>query len=334
MENITFHPFPTQKKDPKGRKASSSETYTSFSGMDIDFQTPPVVNEEVVIAASDSVSEIADCTDNNGAVVGHEATWPTSTGSCDKNKCWHGTLKKFVLTYSCPSLKSGENPDTDNCFETSNSALSFPDCCPTLTCNSSAPLTTLAPTACYDLGSDFACSVWSNMTAGCVSGTDGYGDRIYNYTNLIAPKFCNICCCVHYVLAFEATRREARVNKGERENAKQIERIHLMQSQRLLVYKDNIKPGRNQFQCVGYFGLQCTTKCSPGFYGFGCRLNCSCVPCNNINGSCDVGDKDVNDMEMSYDDENIRENVLNLRLKLRHFWKVTSSSRGDSTTRY
>lgn len=27
--------------------------------MDIDFQTPPVVNEEVVIAASDSVSEIA-----------------------------------------------------------------------------------------------------------------------------------------------------------------------------------------------------------------------------------------------------------------------------------
>ena len=40
-----------------------------------------------------------DCLDNNNAVVGHEATWPTSAGSCDKNKCWHGTLLKFVLTY-------------------------------------------------------------------------------------------------------------------------------------------------------------------------------------------------------------------------------------------
>lgn len=145
------------------------------------------------IAVKQSMSLTSDCTDNNGAVVGHEATWPTSTGSCDRNKCWHGTLKKFVLTYSCPSLKSGENPDTDNCFETSNSALSFPDCCPTLTCNSSASLTTLAPTACYDLGSDFACSVWSNMTAGCVSGTDGYGDRIYNYTVVYCRKTCRFC---------------------------------------------------------------------------------------------------------------------------------------------
>lgn len=40
-------------------------------------------------------------------------------------------------------------------------------------------------------------------------------------------------------------------------------------------------------QCVGFHGHQCTTKCLPGFYGFGCRLNCSCVPCNNINGSCE-----------------------------------------------
>lgn len=40
-------------------------------------------------------------------------------------------------------------------------------------------------------------------------------------------------------------------------------------------------------ECVGFYGHQCTSPCSPGFYGFGCRLNCSCVPCNNINGSCD-----------------------------------------------
>lgn len=46
--------------------------------------------------------------------------------------------------------------------------------------------------ACYDLGSDFACSVWSNMTAGCVSGTDGYGDRIYNYTVVYCRKTCRL----------------------------------------------------------------------------------------------------------------------------------------------
>lgn len=40
-------------------QASSNETYTSFSRMDIDFQTSPEVNEEVVIAVSDSVSESA-----------------------------------------------------------------------------------------------------------------------------------------------------------------------------------------------------------------------------------------------------------------------------------
>ncbi|XP_062611235.1 uncharacterized protein LOC134273071 [Saccostrea cucullata] len=152
-----------------------------------------ICTSKPTIVIKQSMPLTSDCTDNTGAVVGHEATWPTSTGSCDKNKCWHGTLKKFVLTYSCPSLNTGENPDSGNCFETSNTGLSFPDCCPTLSCNSSVPLTTLAPTACYDLSSDFACSVWSNMTSGCRNGTDGYADRIYNYTTIFCRKTCGFC---------------------------------------------------------------------------------------------------------------------------------------------
>ncbi|XP_048761788.2 uncharacterized protein LOC125670589 isoform X2 [Ostrea edulis] len=152
-----------------------------------------ICSSNSTIAIKQSMPLTSDCVDNNGAAVGHEATWPTSTGSCDKNKCFHGTLMKFIITYSCPSLKTGENPDTTNCLETSNSGLSFPGCCPTLICNSSVPLTTLAPTACYDLSSDFACSVWSNMTDGCQSGTDGYGDRIYNYTTVFCRKTCRFC---------------------------------------------------------------------------------------------------------------------------------------------
>nr|XP_034315180.1 uncharacterized protein LOC105328753 isoform X1 [Crassostrea gigas]XP_034315181.1 uncharacterized protein LOC105328753 isoform X1 [Crassostrea gigas]XP_034315182.1 uncharacterized protein LOC105328753 isoform X1 [Crassostrea gigas] len=132
---------------------------------------------------------------------------------------------------------------------------------------------------------------------------------------------------------------------------------------------DYRKSGDKCVECVGFYGHQCTSPCSPGFYGFGCRLNCSCIPCNNINGSCDdvqitqqrphteapswlifllslifvsgcfavvitiiilkkrsaisrtvntnpetpkqgydVGDKDVNDIEMSYDD--VRESQM------------------------
>lgn len=45
---------------------------------------------------------------------------------------------------------------------------------------------------CYDLGLDFVCSVWLNMIAGCVSGTDGYGDRIYNYIVVYCRKICRL----------------------------------------------------------------------------------------------------------------------------------------------
>lgn len=38
--------------------------------------------------------------------------------------------------------------------------------------------------------------------------------------------------------------------------------------------------------CLGSFGPQCSKKCLPGFYGFGCKMKCTCGVCDRFNGSC------------------------------------------------
>lgn len=38
--------------------------------------------------------------------------------------------------------------------------------------------------------------------------------------------------------------------------------------------------------CLGSFGPQCSKTCLPGFYGFGCKMKCTCGVCDRFNGSC------------------------------------------------
>ncbi|KAK3090286.1 hypothetical protein FSP39_010633 [Pinctada imbricata] len=165
--------------------ALASSVYIILINLKLGTGTVPRVVVKQKLPISD------ECTDHTGSTVGDLNTWPSSAGSCDQNQCRHGVTFKFVLTYSCPSVSTGgENPDSVNCYEVADTSLSFPGCCPSIACNSSATTTTAAPSTCYDLSTEFACSVWYNMTQGCQSGVDGYGDRIYNYT----VDFCNKTC--------------------------------------------------------------------------------------------------------------------------------------------
>lgn len=133
-----------------------------------------------------------DCVDDLGNVRAHNDIWATS-GGCDRNRCFHGTLQKFLVKHSCMEITAGENPDDPNCQPVANTGLAFPGCCPSLSCVTASPLTTISPTACYDRSSSFACSFWYNMTGGCQPGVDIYNDRLYNYTLIGCRKICGHC---------------------------------------------------------------------------------------------------------------------------------------------
>ncbi|XP_056018513.1 uncharacterized protein LOC130054096 [Ostrea edulis] len=49
---------------------------------------------------------------------------------------------------------------------------------------------------------------------------------------------------------------------------------------------DYVKDGNKCLRCLGSFGPQCSKKCLPGFYGFGCKMKCTCGVCDRFNGSC------------------------------------------------
>ncbi|XP_055997234.1 multiple epidermal growth factor-like domains protein 6 [Ostrea edulis] len=42
--------------------------------------------------------------------------------------------------------------------------------------------------------------------------------------------------------------------------------------------------------CIGSFGVDCNTTCLEGFYGFGCKKKCDCLPtesCHKVHGCLD-----------------------------------------------
>lgn len=43
-------------------------------------------------------------------------------------------------------ITAGENPDDPNCQPVANTGLAFPGCCPSLSCVTASPLTTISPT--------------------------------------------------------------------------------------------------------------------------------------------------------------------------------------------
>ncbi|XP_056018472.1 uncharacterized protein LOC130054085 [Ostrea edulis] len=56
---------------------------------------------------------------------------------------------------------------------------------------------------------------------------------------------------------------------------------------------DYVKDGNKCLPCLGSFGPQCSKTCLPGFYGFGCKMKCTCGVCDRFNGSC-LEETDVN----------------------------------------
>ncbi|XP_052090555.1 uncharacterized protein LOC127727148 [Mytilus californianus] len=138
------------------------------------------------------VEYTSDCIDDLGTTRAHNDVWET-TGGCDRNRCWHGTLKNYLIKHSCTEITDSYNPDSPNCLPVANTTLSFPGCCPVLSCATASPVTTISPTACYDRSSAFACSFWYNMTGGCQPGVDTYNDRLYNYTLIGCRQLCGHC---------------------------------------------------------------------------------------------------------------------------------------------
>ncbi|XP_046576705.1 uncharacterized protein LOC124284646 [Haliotis rubra] len=127
-----------------------------------------------------------NCKDYLGVQQGHEDTWPSSAGACDKNICIIVPSGNYLIVERCREITNDENPDSDNCHSVANSSLPFPGCCPDLQCSESPPITTPPSTSCSDLSPSFSCWFWSNTTLGCSpNGT---------YYNSFLKDFCRKTC--------------------------------------------------------------------------------------------------------------------------------------------
>lgn len=133
----------------------------------------------------------ADCVDGDGNTRSHLQNWTSSSGSCDRRVCYEGMLEtlKWQINYDC--VGEHELPDAINCEFVSETALTFPHCCPYLVCNN-VSATTTTPAPCSDRSPQKACEYWRNQT-NCADSDDSLLTVLYNFTVENCALTCGFC---------------------------------------------------------------------------------------------------------------------------------------------